>query len=125
MKARTRLRIRWIDVGLRALMEMGIVAALGYWGYRTGDSAATRWALAIGAPLVGFGFWGLVDFRWAGRAAEPLRLTQELAVTGLAALAWYSAGGHVPGLALAAVSAVYHTLVYLNGDRLLGEPRPV
>jgi len=33
------------------------------------------------------GFWGAVDFHQAGRLAEPLRLVQELAISGLAAVA--------------------------------------
>lgn len=119
MGSRTREQIRWLNVALRALLELGIVVALGYWGYRTGGSTAGRWALALGAPLVGFGFWGLVDFRWAGRPAELLRLVQELAVSGLAAVAWYSTGQHVLGWALAVLSVAYHVLVYLIGDRLL------
>jgi hypothetical protein len=41
----------------------------------------------LGAPLVGFGFWGAVDFHQAGRFAEPLRLIQELAISALAAVA--------------------------------------
>jgi len=100
-------------------METGIVVALAYWGYQTGSGAIEKIGLAIGAPLLGFGFWGLVDFRQAGRAAEPLRLVQELAVSGLAALALWSAGQPLLGLLLALVSIVYHGLVYATGGRLL------
>ena len=75
--------------------------------------------LSAGAPLVGFGIWGLVDFRHAGTLSEPLRLAQELVISGLAALAWYSAGGQIWGWALAVVSIVHHVLVYLLGGTLL------
>ncbi len=83
-------------------METAIVVAFGFWRYHTGSS--TR---------------GAVDFHQAGRLAEPLRLTQELVVSGLAALAWYAAGYHAPAIALAALSLVYHTLVYATGAQLL------
>ena len=112
-------RAGWLNLGLRALMETGIVVGLGYWGYQTGSSGVSRIILAIGTPLVGFGFWGAVDFHQAGRAAEGLRLLQELVVSGLAALAIWSAGSPVLGALLAAVSVVYHTLVYGSGGRLL------
>jgi hypothetical protein len=56
---------------LRWIMEAGIVLALAYWGARTGGSTIAKILLAIGAPVVGFGFWGLVDFRWAGRGHAP------------------------------------------------------
>jgi hypothetical protein len=65
---------------------------------------------------------GAVDFHQAGRLAEPLRLLQELAISGLAAAALYSAGQHLLGWALGLLSAGYHTLVYLQGGRLL-KPR--
>ena len=103
---------------LRVLLEIGVVVALGWWGFHTGDSTVAKVLLGIGAPGVGFGFWGAVDFRRA-RHAESLRLGQELAVSGLAAAAWYAAGQHALGIALAALSIGYHALVYASGERLL------
>jgi Protein of unknown function (DUF2568) len=100
-------------------METGVVVALAYWGIHTGATTLAKVLLGLGAPVAGFGFWGLVDFRGAGRAAEPLRLVQELALSGLAALAWYAAGQQVLGIALAALSLLYHALVYASGHRLL------
>ncbi len=98
------------------------MAGLAYWGVHTGDSTAAKVALGIVAPLVGFGIWGAIDFRQAGRLAEPLRLVEELVISGLAALALYSTGLHALGIALALLSVVYHALVYLQGARLL-EPK--
>ena len=89
---------------LRVLMEAGIVAAFAYWGYRAGAGTGMKILLAAGAPALGFGFWGAVDFRQAGRLAEPLRLLQELAISGLAAVAVYAAGQHVLGWALGLLS---------------------
>lgn len=108
-----------LDIALRVLMELGIVLALGLWGYHAGSGAATRLLLAVVAPVLGFGFWGAVDFRGAGRLAEPLRLAQELAVTGVAAAALALAGHAAWGIGLASLSLVHHTLVYALGRRLL------
>lgn len=114
-----------LTLALRVLMETGIVAAFAYWGYHVGTSAGTRIALAVGAPVLGFGFWGTVDFRQAGPLAEPLRLIQELIISGLAAVALYAAGQHILGWALGLLSLGYHTLVYVRGGRLLKHsPRP-
>ncbi len=109
-------------LALRAVMETAIVVGLAYWGWQTGSGTIAKIGLAIGAPVVGFGFWGLVDFHQAGRAAEPLRLVQELVVSGLVALAVWSAGQPLLGLLLAVLSIVYHALVYATGGRLL-KPR--
>ena len=112
-----------INLALRVVMEVGIVVALAWWGAQATESTATNIALEIGAPLLAFGFWGLVDFHWAGHWSEPLRLLQELAVSGLAAVAWYAAGHHALAWTLAGISGVYHALVYLTGESLLEHTR--
>lgn len=111
--------LKRLNLVLRVLMELGIIGALAYWGYQTGKSATARFLLSIAAPLIGFGFWGLVDFRGAGSMAEALRLIQELVISGLAAVALYVAGQEVLGWSLAGISIVHHALVYLLGERLL------
>lgn len=114
-----RKRLSRINLALRALMELGIVLGLGYWGYQTGGAGLARILLAVGVPLLVFAFWGLVDFRQAGRHAEMLRLLQELIVSGLAAAAVYRAGQPTLGLALAVLSVVHHAMVYALGEKLL------
>jgi hypothetical protein len=111
--------LKWFNLALRVLMEVGIIVALGYWGFQTAKIISVKILLGIGAPVVGFGFWGLVDFHQAGKAAEPLRLSQELVISGLAAVALYSVGQHTLGWTLGLVSIVYHALVYLLGGKSL------
>jgi hypothetical protein len=111
-----------VNLGLRVLMETGLVAGLAYWGARTGDTTAAKLLLGIGAPLVGFGIWGALDFRNVGSHAEAMRLTQELVLSALAAVALYTVGQHLLGLLLAAVSIAHHLLVYAIGERLLKAP---
>lgn len=115
-------KLTWFTLALRVTMEAAIIAALAMWGYHVGPHTVGKLVLALAAPAIGFGVWGAVDFRQAGRFAEALRLAEELAVSGLAALAWYAAGQHAPGAALAIVSLAYHGLVYLGGGRLLKTP---
>jgi uncharacterized protein DUF2568 len=111
--------LTWFNLGLRVLMETGIVLGLAYWGFHAGSNSITKVVLALGAPLVGFGFWGAVDFHQAGRVSEPLRLIQELVISGLAALALFAAGQHLLAGILAVISIVYHLLIYVTGSRLL------
>lgn len=108
-----------LNLTLRALMETGVVLGLAYWGVAAGDGVSGKILLGVGAPVVGFGFWGAVDFRQAGPLAEPLRLAQELIVSGLAAVALYTAGQPVLAVALGGLSILYHCLVYASGARLL------
>ncbi len=111
--------LKRINLALRGIMEFGIVAAFGYWGFKTGANLMIKILLAISAPMLIFGFWGLVDFRNAGKMAERLRLIQELIISGLAAVALYITGQHALGWTLALISIVHHTLVYLLGETLL------
>ncbi len=112
-----------LNLTLRALMEAGIVAALAYWGAHTATGAGSKLLYGVAAPAIAFGFWGAIDFHQAGRYAEPARLIQEITISGIAAVAWYAAGRHGLGIALAVLSIVYHTLVYASGTRLL-KPAP-
>lgn len=107
------------NLGLRGLMEVGIVCGFGYWGYHAGSTFAGKAALAVAAPVIGFGIWGLVDFRQAGAMGEALRLVEELVISGLAALAVYTAGAHILGWLLGGISLVHHALVYVLHGRLI------
>ncbi len=100
-------------------MEFGIVAGLAYWGIYIGSSSLSKIILGIGAPLLIFGFWGMVDFRNAGKNAEVFRLVQELILSFLTAFAIYSTGLHFLGLSLAVLSILHHVLVYMLGEKLL------
>ncbi|MGE3074834.1 MAG: YrdB family protein [Dehalococcoidia bacterium] len=111
----------WLILAMRVTMETGVVLGFGAWAYHLTSSMAGEIALAIAVPAVAFGIWGLIDFRKMGEFSEPLRLVQELVISGAAALAAYLAGWQTFGLALAALSLVYHLMVYATGRRLLKE----
>lgn len=110
-----------LDLFLRGTLEAGIIAALGCWGITQGAGTAMRVVLGLAAPLVVFGIWGAIDFRGAGRAAEGLRLAEELLLSGVAAVALYAAGCRALARSLLALSVVHHALVYARGGRLLKE----
>ena len=112
-------KIQGVNLALRALMELGIVIALAVWGYQMGEGLSMKILLGIMVPVLGFGLWGAVDFHQAGRLAEPLRLFEELIISGIAAIAFYVAGQHALGWILGLLSIVYHLLVYLSGEHLL------
>lgn len=111
--------LRTINLGLRGAMEARIVLAFGAWGYHMGGTTGMKVLLCIATPLIGFGFWGLVDFRWAGRLSEPLRLVQELFISALAVWAFVAIGWRIPGWILGSLSVVHHALVHVLGERLL------
>ncbi len=95
------------------------MAGLATWGVHAGHGPTASTAFGVLAPLVGFGVWGAVDFRNAGRLAELLRLAEELTISALAAAAFAAAGQVGLGATLGALSVGYHALVYATGQRLL------
>ncbi|HET7117977.1 MAG TPA: YrdB family protein [Hanamia sp.] len=111
--------LKTINLTLRAIMEAGIVLAFGFWGYHLANRESIKILLAIIIPLFVFGFWGLVDFHQFGRFAEPLRLIQELLVTGAAAFVLYLTDKVVLCWVMLAISILHHILVYVLGGRLL------
>ena len=113
------IQLRWINLGLRGLMEAGIVLAFAYWGFKTGETTGSKVFLAIFVPLIVFGFWGTIDFHQFGKFSEILRLIQDILISGLAAIVLYLGGAHIWGWALAILSFVHHVLAYLIGDSLI------
>jgi hypothetical protein len=47
-----------LTLTVRFLLELCMLTALGYWGFKTGDGAAA-WLLGLGAPLAAAVVWGL------------------------------------------------------------------
>ncbi len=114
-----RRRLSLINVGVRAGMEIGVVAGFATWGWHLASGRVTGVVLAVAAPAVAFGIWGAVDFKFAGSHAEALRLVEELAISGLAAVGFYEAG--LPALAWTQVglTVIHHAATYALGERLL------
>jgi hypothetical protein len=48
---------------LRFLLELCALAALGYWGFKTGGGMAAKVGLGIGAPLAAALVWGCFCLR--------------------------------------------------------------
>jgi hypothetical protein len=47
--------IQRLTLMLRVLLEVGVIAALASWGFRTGEDTAGEILLAVLAPAIGFG----------------------------------------------------------------------
>jgi len=43
---------------LRFVLELGMLGAVAYWGFKTGDGAAMKALLGVGAPLLMAVVWG-------------------------------------------------------------------
>ncbi|HVV19782.1 MAG TPA: YrdB family protein [Pseudonocardiaceae bacterium] len=107
------------NLGLAFLLELGAVAALGYWGLRTGGTLPTKLALGIAVPGAAVVLWGLFAAPHATYAAPALAVATKVLVFGAAALALWQLDHRVLAVALPAV--VVANLATIN----LGHLAPV
>ncbi|WP_435318994.1 YrdB family protein [Haloarchaeobius sp. TZWSO28] len=100
-------------LGVRFLLELAGLLALGYWGFRTGGSTLASLALGLGAPLLAAIVWGTFV---SPKARVPLRgearLAVEVLVFGVAAVALYAAGQPLLAVVFAAVAVVDRAAVW-------------
>lgn len=47
------------NLALAFLLELGVLAALGFWGFSTGSGTIAKVVLGIGLPLAAIVVWGL------------------------------------------------------------------
>ncbi|MUV58706.1 Protein of unknown function [Halogeometricum rufum] len=109
--------VRWVNLGVRFGLEMGALAALAYWGVRTGDGLPAQVGLGLGAPLLAAVVWGLFVAPKARFTLAPVaRLGVGLGVFAAAAAALVVSGFPTLGVAYGAVALVNSVWVYANGD---------
>lgn len=85
--------LKSLNLGLRFLLELCALFIFGYWGFKTGGNALTKFLLGLGAPALFAVTWGtLLAPKSAHRLGEPWLSLLELALFALAGWALYSAG---------------------------------
>lgn len=81
------------NLALSFILELCMLIALGYWGFKTGNAVLTQILLCLGAPLLAAAVWGvLLAPASPRRLREPFHLTLELIIFALAIVALYIAG---------------------------------
>jgi Na+/melibiose symporter-like transporter len=104
--------MRAANLGLRFLLELGALAAVGYWGWKTGDGLL-GWALAIAAISAVIAVWALfVSPKHTVETSKPVSFAIELAVWLAAGAGLYTTGHEALGLAFAGVSMASGALNY-------------
>ena len=104
--------MRAANLGLRFLLELGALFAVGYWGWETGDGWL-GWVLAIAAISAVIAVWALfVSPKHTVETSKQISFAIELAVWLAAGAALYSTGQKALGLAFAAISMASGALNY-------------
>ncbi len=102
-----------VNLALAFLLELGVLVALGYWGFQTGQGTIAQIALGIGVPVIDIAVWAVFGApRSARRLRGPWLLLLRLVFFGAGAVALYAAGQQSLGIAFALVAAINLILVY-------------
>src|SRR5438309_7324359 len=116
--------VRYLNLGLRFLLELGALVALAWWGFHVGGSTAADLILGLGLPLLAAVVWWLFV---APKARFPVSLKVrapiEMAVFLAAVLAFWGVGKAGLAVAFAAAAVISELLLYALGEPLPGERR--
>jgi Protein of unknown function (DUF2568) len=114
--------LRSINLGVRFLLELCMLAAVGYWGFKTGSGWLLRIALGIGAPLSIAIIWGAFV---APKAAYPLHgfmlLTLEAILFGSGVAALYATKNYSLAWTFAIILIINRILIFVWGNDLYSQ----
>jgi hypothetical protein len=106
-----------INLALAFLLELCMLAALGYWGFTLDQGLAVRVGVGLGAPVLVALVWGIwMAPRASKRLHEPLHLIVELIIFGLVVAALYAAGQPQLALVFGLIYAINVVLRYAWGQ---------
>ncbi len=112
-----------INLGVRFLLEVVAVAAIGVWGWHQGN-AATKYLLAIGLPLMAMAVWGV--FRVPGDPGHApvavngvVRLIIETLFFGAGTAALFLLGYRTQGWMFLSILLVHYAVSYDRVMRLM------
>jgi Protein of unknown function (DUF2568) len=106
--------LKGINLGVRFLLELCMLAAVAYWGFKTNSGWAMKIIFGIGLPILIAVLWGLFI---APRATYPLsgvpRLALELLLLGSGAIALFASGRASLGWLYLAVLVINEVLLFV------------
>jgi hypothetical protein len=98
--------IRGANLGIAFLLELAVLFAVGYWGFRLSVGLTLRLVAGLGTPVLMAVLWGLLA---APKASFPLHgvadVSFRIAWFGVGALAFWVAGRPIAALVLAGIFA--------------------
>ena len=108
--------IHSLNLGVRFVLELCLLAALAYWGYWLEQSRIVRLIAAVGAPLLAATAWGVfVAPKATYRLEDPWRFGLELLLFGLGAAALMMAQQPGWGAALLVTFLANRIILMLTG----------
>lgn len=108
------IAVKNANLALRFLLELGVLIALGYWGFHTGQTTIVSIVLGIGAPVIAIVVWALLGAPKAPWYLKGVwRLLLEVVFFGSAAVALFVADQRLLGVVFALVFVLNTILIYM------------
>ncbi len=113
---RTWTPVTATNAGLAFALELGLLAALCYWGFSTGPGLVVKCLLGLGAPALAAVLWGLFLAAGGPRFPVPVgvQIVLKLVLFGLAGWALAGTGHTVLGLVFGALAVLSIGVEYVN-----------
>lgn len=118
-----------LNLGLRFVLELLALIAVGYWGFATQQDWLPRILCGVGVPLLMAVAWGA--FRVPGDGGEPLvitpprlRLLLEAVFFGLAVVLFYAAGQKTYAVVFLVVVLIHYGVDYRRTSSFLAGVGP-
>ena len=106
--------LRSINVAVRFLLELCVLAAVGYWGFKTGSGWFLKILFGIGAPLLIVALWGMFGAPKANMQFHGgTLLVLELVVFGSGVAALYATKRYPLALGFAAIIIINRILMFV------------
>ena len=100
------------NLALAFFLELAVLAALGYWGFSTGQGTLAKIGLGIGAPIVAVGVWALFGApNAAWQLHGPWHLLLYVVFFGSAVVALFGASQRILGVAFALICILNSVLI--------------
>jgi hypothetical protein len=104
MRPPTTTALSAINLTVAFVLELVLLAAIGYWGFHLRAPTAVNWLLGVGAPVLVALIWSLIAAPRASRRLRPKPLVGfKLVVFTLGAVALYASSQHTLAILLEVV----------------------
>lgn len=109
--------IKGLNLAVRFLLELCVLAAVGYWGFKTGSGWFLRILLGIGAPLLIAVIWGIFGAPKANMQLHGfMLLALEIIVFGSGVAALYATKNYPLAWGFAVIVIVNRILMFIWGQ---------
>jgi hypothetical protein len=109
--------IRIINKGLMFVLEVCMVASLGYWGFHNSTSTLAGYFLGLGSPLLAAALWGVFAAPKSNRRLKKLpRIAFSIAMFLTSAILLYQTGQASYAITFMIMAVICPGLVLLLGE---------